>query len=76
MVALDKCTKENGCLQVVKVSHQLGRIDHGVIQGSQVGAEPTRVAALRREIRGATPGLLVYCQRSAKGRQFPMVPAK
>ena len=43
MVALDKCTKENGCLQVLRASHLMGRIDHGVIQGSQVGAEPTRV---------------------------------
>lgn len=43
MVALDKCTKENGCLQVVRGSHLLGRIDHGVIKGDQVGADPKRV---------------------------------
>ena len=43
MVALDKCTKENGCLQVLKGSHHLGRIDHGLMQGSQVGADPARV---------------------------------
>ena len=50
MVALDKCTKENGCLQVVRGSHLLGRIDHGVIQGSQVGAEPTRVEQALKQL--------------------------
>ena len=43
MVALDKCTRENGCLQVVQGSHLIGRIDHGVMSGSQVGADPRRV---------------------------------
>jgi len=50
MVALDKCTKENGCLQVVRGSHLLGRIDHGVVQGSQVGAEPTRVEQILKQM--------------------------
>src|SRR5258707_1344964 len=50
MVALDKCTKENGCLQVVRGSHLLGRIDHGVIQGSQVGAEPVRVEQALKQL--------------------------
>ena len=43
MVALDHSTKENGCLQVVKGSHQLGRIDHGVLPGEQVGVDPKRL---------------------------------
>ena len=50
MVALDKCTQENGCLQVLKGSHLMGRIDHGVIQGSQVGAEPTRVEQALKQL--------------------------
>ena len=44
MVALDKTTRENGCLQVVRGSHLCGRIEHGVLPGEQVGADPVRVA--------------------------------
>ena len=29
MVAITKANKENGCLQVIKGSHKLGRIEHG-----------------------------------------------
>ena len=43
MVALDRTTRENGCLQVVKGSHHCGRIEHGVLPGEQVGADPVRV---------------------------------
>jgi len=43
MVALDRATRENGCLQVVKSSHHCGRIEHGVLPGEQVGADPRRV---------------------------------
>jgi len=43
MVALDKSTRENGCLQVVRGSHHVGRIEHGVLPGEQVGAHPQRV---------------------------------
>src|SRR5579872_6791297 len=37
MVAITKATKENGCLQVIKGSHKMGRIEHG-FAGEQVGA--------------------------------------
>jgi ectoine hydroxylase-related dioxygenase (phytanoyl-CoA dioxygenase family) len=43
MVALDKATPENGCLQVIRGSHAAGRVDHGVLPGEQVGADPLRV---------------------------------
>jgi ectoine hydroxylase len=43
MVALDHSTRENGCLQVVPGSHLCGRIEHGVLPGEQVGADPRRV---------------------------------
>lgn len=43
MIAIDPCTKENGCLQVLVGSHQLGRIDHD-FQGKQMGADLKRVA--------------------------------
>lgn len=37
MVAITEATKENGCLQVIKGSHKMGRIEHG-FAGEQVGA--------------------------------------
>ena len=47
MVAVDQATTENGCLQVLKGSHKLGRVDHVRI-GEQVGADPERVKAARQ----------------------------
>ena len=38
MVALTAANKENGCLQVIKNSHKLGRVNHG-FSGEQVGAD-------------------------------------
>jgi phytanoyl-CoA hydroxylase len=37
MVAITAATRENGCLQVIGGSHQMGRIEHG-FAGEQVGA--------------------------------------
>lgn len=37
MVAITEATKENGCLQVIRGSHKMGRIEHG-FAGEQVGA--------------------------------------
>ena len=42
-VALDKATIENGCLQVLKSSHALGRLDHGKV-GCQMGTDSNRLA--------------------------------
>src|SRR6185436_3243163 len=42
MIALTKANKENGCLQVIKGSHKLGRVNHG-FAGEQVGADMTFV---------------------------------
>jgi ectoine hydroxylase-related dioxygenase (phytanoyl-CoA dioxygenase family) len=48
MIAVDRATRRNGCLQVLKGSHQMGRIEHGKV-GDQTGAELERVqAALMR----------------------------
>lgn len=44
LIAIDPATRENGCLQVLRGSHKMGRIDHGPI-GDQTGADPERVAA-------------------------------
>jgi ectoine hydroxylase len=54
LIAVDRASRENGCLQVLKGSHRMGRIDHVAI-GDQTGADPERVdAALGRLER-------VYC---------------
>jgi len=37
MVAITDANKENGCLQVIKGSHKMGRVEHG-FAGEQVGA--------------------------------------
>lgn len=50
MIALDKCTRSNGCLQVLKGSYHLGRIDHGVLGGGQVGADADRVAEATKNL--------------------------
>ena len=42
MIALTKANKENGCIQVIKGSHKLGRVNHG-FAGEQVGADQTMV---------------------------------
>lgn len=48
MFAVDRATRENGCLQVIRGSHRMGRIDH-VRRGDQTGADLERVeAALQR----------------------------
>ncbi len=41
-IAVDPATKENGCLQVIRGSHKLGRIEH-VLTGEQAGADAERV---------------------------------
>lgn len=38
MVALTESNKENGCLQVIKGSHRMGRLNHG-FAGEQMGAD-------------------------------------
>jgi ectoine hydroxylase len=55
MIAVDRATRENGCLQVLKGSHHMGRIDHGKV-GDQTGADPERVAAARERLE------LVHCE--------------
>lgn len=48
LIAIDRATQENGCLQVLRGSHHIGRIDHGKT-GDQTGADLERVdVALQR----------------------------
>ena len=58
MIAVDQATQENGCLQVLRGSHHLGRIDH-VNTGEQVGADPERMPAVLDHLE------LVYCELNA-----------
>jgi ectoine hydroxylase-related dioxygenase (phytanoyl-CoA dioxygenase family) len=47
-IAVDPATRENGCMQVIRGSHHLGRINH-VLTGQQAGADMERVGeALKR----------------------------
>jgi ectoine hydroxylase len=44
-IAVDRATTENGCLQIIGRSHELGRIDH-IHTGDQAGADKDRVAEI------------------------------
>ncbi len=44
-VSLDTNTIENGCMQLLKGTHKLGRINHGRV-GSQTGVDPDRLKAI------------------------------
>jgi len=57
MIAVDRTSKENGCLQVIKGSHKLGRVEHGTY-GTQAGADPDRVREILEHLE------LVYCEMS------------
>ncbi|MHB1935991.1 MAG: phytanoyl-CoA dioxygenase family protein [Acidobacteriaceae bacterium] len=47
-IAIDRAIKENGCMQVIRRSHELGRLDHATT-GDQAGADMERVnEALKR----------------------------
>ena len=48
-IAVDPATKENGCMQVIEGSHELGRIEH-VLKGEQAGADTERVAEILKRL--------------------------
>src|ERR1041385_5548618 len=54
-IAVDPATRENGCLQVLKGSHLMGRLEH-VLTGDQAGADLERVEEASRRLE------LVYCE--------------
>lgn len=58
MVALTPACKENGCLQVIKGSHKMGRVNHG-FAGEQVGADMVMVNNALKTME------LVYCELEA-----------
>jgi ectoine hydroxylase-related dioxygenase (phytanoyl-CoA dioxygenase family) len=55
MIALTKANKENGCLQVIRGSHKLGRVNHG-FSGEQVGADLVMVNNALKTMD------LIYCE--------------
>ncbi len=55
MVALTPANQENGCLQVIKGSHKMGRVNHG-FSGEQVGADMVMVDNALKTMD------LVYCE--------------
>jgi ectoine hydroxylase-related dioxygenase (phytanoyl-CoA dioxygenase family) len=48
-IAVDAATKENGCLQVIRGSHKIGRLDH-VLTGEQAGADMERVQEILKRM--------------------------
>ena len=55
LIAVSRANKANGCLQVLRGSHLMGRIDHGKT-GDQTGADLERVTAALERME------LVYCE--------------
>ena len=55
MVALTAANKANGCLQIIKGSHKLGRVNHG-FAGEQVGADMVFVDHALKTMD------LIYCE--------------
>ena len=47
-IMLDRATKENGCLKVLKGSHKVGRIGHGVSDTPEKTADMERIAELEK----------------------------
>ncbi|MGO8788517.1 MAG: phytanoyl-CoA dioxygenase family protein [Terriglobia bacterium] len=48
-IAVDPATRANGCMQVLRGSHELGRIDH-ILTGQQAGADMERVAEIQKRL--------------------------
>jgi ectoine hydroxylase-related dioxygenase (phytanoyl-CoA dioxygenase family) len=55
LIAVDRAVRANGCLQVIRGSHKLGRLNHSKT-GEQKGADSARVDAALERLD------LVYCQ--------------
>jgi len=62
-IAVDKATKENGCLQVLQGSHSIGRVDHS-LTGDQAGADMERVNVAKEKFP------LVYCEMEPGDAMF------
>jgi len=56
MIGLDRTTKENGCLQVVRRSHLMGRIDHVPLTAGQNEVDPSRMERILEKLE------IVHCE--------------
>jgi ectoine hydroxylase len=56
MIALDRTDRDNGCLQIIKGSHKLGRIDHVAVSDKQNSADPKRLEWITERYE------TVYCE--------------
>jgi ectoine hydroxylase-related dioxygenase (phytanoyl-CoA dioxygenase family) len=62
-IAVDPAHRENGCMQVIRSSHRLGRVEHGQF-GGQAGADPARVELALQHLER------VYCEMEAGDALF------
>ncbi len=62
-VAVDPATTQNGCVQVLKGSHMLGRLEH-VLKGDQAGADMERVNEALARLQ------LVHCEMAPGDAMF------
>lgn len=62
-IAVDKATIENGCLQVLKGSHTMGRVNHA-LTGEQAGADMERVNIAKERFP------LVHCEMEPGDAMF------
>lgn len=63
VIAVDRTTRENGCLQAIVGSHHLGRIDHG-LTGEQQGADMERVSEILKRLP------VVHCEQEPGSALF------
>lgn len=63
MIAVDDATQENGCLQVLKGSHKMGRVNH-ILTGEQAGADREPVEEAKKRLE------LVHCEMKAGDALF------
>ncbi len=62
-IAIDRAHRGNGCLQVIRGSHRMGRIEHGTF-GGQTGADPARVDLALQHLER------VYCEMESGSALF------
>lgn len=63
MIAVDAATRENGCLQLLKSSQKMGRINH-TLSGEQAGADMERVDEASKRLE------LIYAEMEAGDAVF------